>query len=707
MKQSMILGLFLLVLFLSACQAQEPETIASPEQPIATAEAGENTAANSASENETDPVEDSPETMEDSAVEPTAESVNIEAEMPETADLTAQPWQWVSFTSPVEQFDVETPDRYRVLFHTDGTVQIVADCNNASGEYTENAGALTITVGPSTLAACPPDSLSNQFITYLSGAARTFFEDGTLYIDLFADGGTMVLAPSDNSNMVAEGEGDLAGGLAVPGIEPLETCFAEPPADLSFEFDVTLDCGYVIVPEFYNQPGDKTFKIGFMRLNARQETDSAPLFILGGGPGQDMVSGNMLVNFSPQMLGGVLDTRDVVFLNQRGVKHTEPVLDCPAFHALQWTAVEQQSSYLSLLGDTLQSCVDELEAQGVNFDAFNSVEIAADVNSARQALGYDRIIYYGASYGSQLGQHVMRDFPEILEGVVLDGANSLSRRSWMEDRALDAQWGLDNLTALCEADDACRQTYDIQTLVEEKFALMGDAPLTYTYVDPDDPTITFDVTVTKADLARLIYTQFGKASSAVGIPYLLTVFAADVDTLTEALGYESGKTAVASRGVTEGNLATLMHYAVVCSDDPVASIEDLIVDDTVGEYARQNGEVTAQEYVIACDVLNVQLLPDATDENVTAAIPTLILAGSLDVNTPAYRSQIVADALPNDTFVVFPGRTHVQIDGANECAGQIMTQFVLDPTATLDLSCADESSPYPFLLPDGSSSGQN
>lgn len=671
--------LILLMYLLSACASQEPEPTTTPE----------------------------PTTAVPPTAAPTEEISEVEAEMLDLGALTEHPWQWTSFTGPVEQFDVETPDRYRVLFNDDSTVNIVADCNNAAGEYTEDAGALTITIGPATLAACPPDSRSDQFITYLSSASGYFFQDGNLYIDLFADGGTMVLAPSDNSNMVAEGEGDLAGGLAVPGIEPLETCFAEPPADLSFDFDVTLDCGYVIVPEFYNQPGDKTFKIGFMRLNARQETDSAPLFILGGGPGQDMVSGNMLANFSPQMLGGVLDTRDVVFLNQRGVKHTEPVLDCPAFHALQWTAVEQQSSYISLLGDTLQSCVDELEAQGVNFDAFNSVEIAADVNSAREALGYDRIVYYGASYGSQLGQHVMRDFPEILESVVLDGANSLSRRSWMEDRALDAQWGLDNLTALCEADEACREAYDIQTLVEEKFALMGDAPLTYTYVNPDDPTITFDVTVTKADLARLIYTQFGKASTAVGIPYLLTLFATDVDTLTEALGYESGKTAVASRGVTEGNLATLMHYAVVCSDDPVTSIEDLIVDDTIGEYARQIGEVTAQEYVIACDVLNVQLLPDATDENVTVDIPTLILAGSLDVNTPAYRSQILADALPNDTFVVFPGRTHVQIDGANEGAGQIMTQFVLNPTAPLDLSCADESSPYPFLLPDGSSSGQN
>ena len=42
----------------------------------------------------------------------------------------------------------------------------------------------------------------------------------------------------------------------------------------------------------------------------------------------------------------------------------------------------------------------------------------------------------------------------------------------------------------------------------------------------------------------------------------------------------------------------------------------------------------------------------------------LLLSGDLDVATPTFRSQEVADALPNATLVVFPGRTHVQIAGS-------------------------------------------
>ena len=45
---------------------------------------------------------------------------------------------------------METPASYQVTFNVDGTVAIVADCNNAAGTYTDKDGALTIAVGPMT-----------------------------------------------------------------------------------------------------------------------------------------------------------------------------------------------------------------------------------------------------------------------------------------------------------------------------------------------------------------------------------------------------------------------------------------------------------------------------------------------------------------------------------------------------------------------------
>ena len=130
-------------------------------------------------------------------VEPTDQPVS-ESPAGAAGSLTAQPWQWVAFTSPVEQFDVATPERYRLTFNEDGIVDIVADCNTAIGSYgidSLDGGSLSIDVAPKTTEVCPPASRGDQFLSLLGGAAIYFFEDGKLYIDLMADGGTMQLDP--------------------------------------------------------------------------------------------------------------------------------------------------------------------------------------------------------------------------------------------------------------------------------------------------------------------------------------------------------------------------------------------------------------------------------------------------------------------------------------------------------------------------------
>ena len=160
---------------------------------------------------------------------------------------------------------------------------------------------------------------------------------------------------------------------------------------------------------------------------------------------------------------------------------------------------------------------------------------------------------------------------------------------------------------------------------------------------------------------------------------------------------------LASRSAPEGFITLLQHLAMVCSDDPVSSVDQVILDG-VGAYAALHGQSTGEFYAEFCPLINVAELPDATDVDVTTDVPTLLLTGDLDVATPTFRSQIVADALPNATLVTFPGTTHVQIAGINLCAAQVMTQFVLDPTAELDTSCVAESPLLGFVLPDGSMS---
>lgn len=109
--------------------------------------------------------------------------------------LTGAAWQWIHFMDPLEEYEVSEPENYTLEFFEDGTLQIRADCNTASGSYIVEDASINVEIGPVTLAACPPGSRSEEFLQDLGFAAIYFFQDDHLFIDMIADGGTFEFAP--------------------------------------------------------------------------------------------------------------------------------------------------------------------------------------------------------------------------------------------------------------------------------------------------------------------------------------------------------------------------------------------------------------------------------------------------------------------------------------------------------------------------------
>jgi heat shock protein HslJ len=107
------------------------------------------------------------------------------------ADVVGKIWQWESWTSPVETFDVATPERYTLQLMPDGSVHARFDCNRGGGPYTIGEGRLAFGPLRSTRMACPPDTLGNRFSAELARVTSFFLEDGTLYLELPVDSGTM------------------------------------------------------------------------------------------------------------------------------------------------------------------------------------------------------------------------------------------------------------------------------------------------------------------------------------------------------------------------------------------------------------------------------------------------------------------------------------------------------------------------------------
>jgi len=91
----------------------------------------------------------------------------------------------------------------------------------------------------------------------------------------------------------------------------------------------------------------------------------------------------------------------------------------------------------------------------------------------------------------------------------------------------------------------------------------------------------------------------------------------------------------------------------------------------------------------ACETWNVGAVPASFHTLVESKIPTLVLAGTYDPQTPPSDSRTVAEHLGNATFVELDATSHVAY-GANPCADNLVSSFFASPNEPPDTSCAAE-----------------
>ena len=118
---------------------------------------------------------------------------------PKTTGITDITWAWERFedTAELNDISVNDPSRYTLLLKSDGQYELKADCNLARGEYTLGGSSLTIKPGLTTLVACAPDSLDNEYLTKLSYVASYVMDGDNLVLNLMADGGNMVFVRAE------------------------------------------------------------------------------------------------------------------------------------------------------------------------------------------------------------------------------------------------------------------------------------------------------------------------------------------------------------------------------------------------------------------------------------------------------------------------------------------------------------------------------
>lgn len=438
------------------------------------------------------------------------------------------------------------------------------------------------------------------------------------------------------------------------------------------------DCGYVTVPENRTSGSDRTTKLAVLRVKAIGDNPGLPVVRGSGGPGGPGIAATQAAVLMHEPL---LQNHDFVYFTQRGTKLAEPFLDCPAYNEAGpagLLAGSTDEEIREARRTAYQACIEDFKAQGVDLSAYTTSENAADVADISAALGYDKIVYYGASYGTQLGQFVAKEHPDLVAGVALDGVVPLTATKMIQ--VTDIPGSFTQIWDACAADEACNAAYpDPEGELRKVVDSLNATPVTLSVDVDGTPT---DVVVNGQTAMSALSEAMVQAGFNQKLPSV--VYRMSAGDLQYALA-----PLVAPRLEPE-DAANIQHYTINCSDDPMTQAD--IAANTEGVDPLYAGLVADQATrdADACDALGLTQLPDSTDVPLAGELPTLLIQGGLDPFTPVSGGDTVVNGLTKVTNAKVPGGKHVLVP-SNPCAVQILAAFADDPTSTLDTSCIDPS----------------
>ena len=445
------------------------------------------------------------------------------------------------------------------------------------------------------------------------------------------------------------------------------------------------ECGYVVVPLRHAEPDGATIRLP---VAVRRATAGAPdpLLLAQGGPGGDAFK---VFSILVQPTGDLSTSRDIVIFNQRGTPYAEPELTCPETDAALADILAADSEEGErLYNEAMAACYDRLLAEGIDLSAFNSLENAADVPLIARALGYDEYNFYGVSYGTLLGLHLMRNHPEGLRSVILDSVvppdvNFLSEIAASEDRVFG------EVFAACAADPACAAAYpNLEARFYALVAQYDQLPVDMTLTDPETGQ-SYDTYLDGRGLRSVLYQLLYVPRMAAVLPSVIANIEAGDLRYLEAMW----PLLVFDQLVAEG-----MYNSVICAEDADIDVAAVPLDGVRPEIAATAVD-SLQSILDGCARWQVEPLPPSVDDPVVSDIPTLLLSGRFDPVTPPAFAAVAAVGLSNATNLVDPTAAH-GVAFQNDCINGIILDFLADPSAPPDSSCLAAAEPLDFVPPD-------
>ncbi|MCW5770569.1 MAG: alpha/beta fold hydrolase [Rhodospirillaceae bacterium] len=424
-------------------------------------------------------------------------------------------------------------------------------------------------------------------------------------------------------------------------------------------------CGDLVVPQRRNAAGGATIRM-FFAVYARTGAEPAlpdPIVIVPGGPGALF---NPPVAYVMAGLAALRKRRDVVIVDQRGVGRSVPRLACD----------EGERRMRAL------DCLDTLRRRGIDPAAFDTEATAQDLRDLRIALRLAAWNPVGASYGSRVVLRLMQIDPEGTRAVVSLASLPLAPSLARPENPLFRRGLIARLFADCAAEPACAAAYGD---LAAKFAAIQRM-----LAQPNGADRAPEAKELRHYLAALDRRRRGFASALIRqldwserLPVLPRAVA-DLHDFLAGTKLISRTRIDAIYGLDMRHDQppidrSLIFYTTRCP-------EDVLPPRGEGERGRRG----------ACGFFNPAPLADTP---LARPAPLLILTGAYDIRTLTGWSDEIAAKVPG-AIVARMGDAGHDVSYRHPCGNALMTAFVTDPRATLDLACVANHRRPKFQVPD-------
>lgn len=156
----------------------------------------------------------------------------------------------------------------------------------------------------------------------------------------------------------------------------------------------------------------KVIDIPVIRIRSKVEEPGAPVFILNDGPG--------LSNFTQSMPTWLVENQDVVIIGYRGVDGSVS-LHLPELNNISLNSKFLSETNIELAGKTLKKGLEKLsDSLELDLKQYNTLNMAYDIESARQAFQYNSINIYAVGYGARIAQAYAGMAPNTIFRMMLE-----------------------------------------------------------------------------------------------------------------------------------------------------------------------------------------------------------------------------------------------------------------------------------------------